>query len=308
MKELVGRPMIVLAGEQAAPNLLPARQFQPSQVIIVHTAFTQSKQKAKNLALRLKELQPELRIIADYDPAQAMQILEGLLAEFPRATVNITGGTKPMSITALLAAREMQGQPFYVRSQGAKTEVDLYTFDGRGYPIVSETVTISDTINIDDYLTVYFGMTYQFTGFAKGQGEAFERAVRAVLEPEVDEIKAGWKHNSGAVDVDLVVRCNNQIGIIEVKSGGKARTTEGVKQLAMAGGQRFFGTYVQRILVIDQTWTDRSNNRALAEALGIVLIELPGYAATGTLGRVESVTLIDKVHSALGKPAKGEAP
>jgi hypothetical protein len=306
MNEFAGRPMILLAGEQAAPNLLPARQFQPSRVVILHTDLAKSKRIAENLALCLQELQPELRSIADYDPARAIQTLEGLLVEFPCATVNITGGTKPMSLAALLAAREAQGQPFYVRSQGAKTEMDIYVFDKRGLPAIGETVTISNTISIDDYLTVYFGRTYQFTGFTKSQGGAFERAVSATLKPQVDEIKAGWKHESGAVDVDLVVRCNNQIGIIEVKSGGRARTTEGVKQLAVAGGQRFFGTYVRRILVIDQLWADKSNNRALAEALGIVLIELPSYAATGTLDDAECATLIDKVHSALGKPIKGE--
>jgi hypothetical protein len=302
MHELAGKPMIVLTGEQAAPNLLPARQFQPDRVIILHTAFPKSKQIAQNLALCLQELEPELHLMADYDPAQAVDTLEGLLTESPRATVNVTGGTKPMSFAALLAAREAQGQPFYVRSQGGKTEVDLYVFDSRGYPVIGETVTISNTINIDDYLTVYFGKTYTFTGFTKGRGEAFERAVFKALEPQVDEIKVGWKHNSGAVDVDLVVRCNNQIGIIEVKSGGKARTTEGIKQLAVAGGQRFFGTYTRRVLVIDQVWADKSNNRALAEALGIVLVELPGYAATGALDEAECATLIAQVHSALGKP------
>jgi len=296
--------MIVLAGEQAAPNLLPTRQFQPNRVVILHTDLAKSKQMAENLALCLQELQPELRSIAAYDPAQAMQTLEGLLAEFPRAIVNITGGTKPMSLAALLAAREAQGQPFYVRSQGAKTEADLYVFDSRGCPVVGETVTIPNTISIDDYLTAYFGKTYHFTGFSKDQGGVFEKAVSVALEPGVDEIKAGWKHDSGAVDVDLIVRCNNQIGIIEVKGGKKAKTTEGIKQLAVAGGQRFFGTYVRRFLVIDQSWSGRSNNRALAEALGIVLVELPGYAATGMLDDAERAILINKVHSALGKLAK----
>jgi hypothetical protein len=305
-KELTGKPMIVLAGEQPAPNLLPAHQFQPSKVVILHTALPRSKEKAENLALRLKELHPELRPIADYDVARARATLKGVFAEFPRASVNVTGGTKPMSIAALLAAREAQGQPFYVRSQGAKTEVDFYIFDEPGLPAIGETFTIDNTITIDDYLTVYFGETYHFTGFSKGRGEVFEREVFLALEPQVDEIKAGWKHESGAVDVDLVVRCNNQIGIIEVKSGGKAGTTEGIKQLAVAGGQRFFGTYVRRILVLDRTWAERSNNRGLAEALGIVLVELPGYGVTARLDGAERARLIGKVQSALGRSMQGE--
>ncbi len=31
-----GKVMLVLAGEQTAPNLLPARHFEPSKVVILH--------------------------------------------------------------------------------------------------------------------------------------------------------------------------------------------------------------------------------------------------------------------------------
>lgn len=235
-----------------------------------------------------------------------MATVLGLLAEFPGASINITGGTKPMSLATLLAAREVGAPAFYVRSQGAKTEVDFYGFDKDGrLTTIGKPVSIPSTIDIDDYLTVYFGTDYQFTGFGAGAGEKFERAIYAALEPPaVNEIKAGWKHASGAVDVDFVLRCNNQIGIIEAKTGGKANSTDGIKQLAVAGGQRFFGTYVRRLLVIERKWTEKGNNRALAEALGIVLVELPGFASSGEIDEAERALLISKVQDALGKPAR----
>ena len=39
MDKLVGHPMILLAGEQAAPNLLPVRHFSPCAVYIPHTSL-----------------------------------------------------------------------------------------------------------------------------------------------------------------------------------------------------------------------------------------------------------------------------
>lgn len=299
--------MLVLAGEQAAPNLLPARHFGPSKVVILHTDLAQSKRSANNLALRLDGMAPEPRLVEAYDPARAMDTVLALLKEFPGASINITGGTKPMSLAALLTAREVGAPVFYVRSQDAKTKVDFYAFDSMGRPTnCGEPIVIPDTITIDDYLTIYFGKDYCFTGFGPGQGEAFERAIFEALKPAVDEIKAGWKHASGSVDVDLVLRCNNQIGVVEVKTGGKANSTDGIKQLTVAGGQRFFGTYVRRVLVIERSWTEKNNNRALAEALGIVLVELPGFADRGVIDEPERALLIERVHDSLGKPGRSD--
>ena len=48
--------MILLSGEQAAPNLLPARYFKPEKVYILHTDFWKSKQMAERLKLRMAEM------------------------------------------------------------------------------------------------------------------------------------------------------------------------------------------------------------------------------------------------------------
>ena len=117
--------------------------------------------------------------------------VEALLSKLSGTLVNITGGTKPMSLAALIAAQRMSARPIYVRSQGAKTQVDLYAFDDRGIPCIEETISLNDTITIDDYLTVYFGTDYQFTGYSTGAGMAFEQAIHDVLEPEVDELRIG---------------------------------------------------------------------------------------------------------------------
>jgi Holliday junction resolvase len=294
--------LILLAGGQAAPNLLPVRHFQPQHVIILHTDFPKSEQGARNLKQRIDAPVVELVPIPAYEPGACTEAIRAILEKCPGALVNVTGGTKPMSMAALIASQQTGGQPFYVHSQQVQTVIDFYGFDDKGTPAIQATMTIQDTITIDDYLTVYFGESYQYTGYGGGPGEAFERAIHEVLAPPTsDEIKVGWKHNSGAVDVDLIVRCNNQIGVVEVKSGRKARTSEGIKQLAVAGGQRFFGTYVKRFLVVDQDWSDLSNNRALAEAIEINVIELPAYGHQGTVTAEEREAVVQAVVTNLGR-------
>ena len=296
--------MVVLAGEQAAPNLLPARYFKPQHIYILHTDFAKSRSMAANLALRLKDMNPQLISIEDYDIDKSRRQILNLIKDLPSVMVNITGGTKPMSIAALEAALQANAQAFYVRSQGAQTEIDLYDFDPAGIPFVERSLPLDGAISIEDYLVAYFGDTNQFTGFGTGPGELFERALHDALLPIVDEIKVGWKHKSGAVDVDLIIRCKNQIGLIEAKTGKKALTTDGIKQLAVAGGQRFFGTYVKRFLIVDQEWSEKDNNRNLAEAIGIMPVELPGFAAEKSLTSFEQQKLASAIHGVMGKPLK----
>ncbi len=307
MSELKCINMVVLAGEQAAPNLLPVHYFQPEQVIILHTSLPRSFKMAGNLGLCLKGMSTRLEQVEDYDVALIQKKLLTLLDGLPSTLVNITGGTKPMSIAALEAARRAKAQAFYVRSQGGKTEIDLYGFDDSGAPFVSGSLTLQGTISLDDYLVSYFGNTWSLSGFGKGPGEGFERTVYDALFPGVDEVKSGWRDASNQVEVDFVIRCNNQVGIIEAKTGKAARSIEGIKQLAVAGGQRFFGTYVKRFLVIDQVWQKNEVKlRGLCEALGIILVELPGASEAGRIGESERENLLAAVHAALGNPAKGE--
>ncbi len=299
------KTLILLAGEQAAPNLLPVRHYAPKAVIILHTSLASSLRAAQNLKLRLAAGQRCVRLepVDAFDVGAATATIMSLLAGLPHAIVNVTGGTKPMSMAALAAARTTGALPIYVRSQGARTTIDEYTFDTTGAPKVARSFVLDDVISLDDYLTIYFGTEFQCTDFTHGVGEAFERALFPVIASAVDEVAVAWKHNSGAVDVDFVVRCNNQIGIIEAKTGNKARSADGIKQLAVAGGQRFFGTYTQRFLVIDQELGERTNVRSLAAALGIHVVQLPSFQDE-TIAPEEQQMLVDRLVEKLGQPAK----
>ena len=87
-----------------------------------------------------------------------------------------------------------------------------------GAPSVAGARLLPGLITLDDYLRAFVD-GYQLTGFAKdaaSKGTRFERAIHTALEPAVDEIAVGLKL-LGVVDVDFVVRCANQVGIIEAK-------------------------------------------------------------------------------------------
>lgn len=305
MDDLVFKNMIMLAGEQAAPNLLPARHFRPQQAFILHSNFPKSIAMAQNLKMLLTEMNPKLEPIDDYDVLKIREKIQALIAGLPSAVINVTGGTKPMSVGALEAARRTGAQAFYVRSQGAKTEVDFYGFDSSGVSFVRETTTLHGTISLNDYLVSYFGDKWKPVGFGMGPGEPFERAIHDVLLTGVDEIMVGWRDASNQVDVDFVIRCNNQIGVVEAKSKKEARKMDGIKQLAVAGGQRFFGTYVRRFLVVDCKWgKNEVKLRELCEAMGITLVEIPGFTEPMGIDAAGRERLLKSVHAILGKPMK----
>ena len=157
-------------------------------------------------------------------------------------------------------------------------------------------------ITLDDYLRAFVD-GYQLTGFAKDEaskGTRFERAIHTALEPVVDEIAVGLKL-LGVVDVDFVVRCANQVGIIEAKTGSGGK--KGIDQLSTAGEPRNLGTYTQKLLVSDQVWDHTlSNLRELAEARRIEVIELPSFSTEGSLAVEDGEKLTQRVCKSLGRP------
>ena len=304
MSNLQFSSMVLLAGEQAAPNLLPVRHFQPRQVFILHSRYTSSIAKANNLKMLLKDANPQLEQIEDYDIGRIKDKVLSLLNKLPSAMVNVTGGTKPMSVGAMEAARQGSAQAFYVRSQEGETRIDLYDFDGTGSPFVSDTLVIQGTINLNDYLVSYFGNEWKECGpSGEGDGLIFEQALYEVFQKSTDDVVSSWRDSSNQVEMDFVIRCNNQIGIIQAKTGNAARSLDGIKQLMTGGEQRYFGTFAKRLLIIDQIWgKNESKLRELCETLKIRLIELPGFSVMKTVSDEDRIKLMDAVYEEVGRP------
>jgi len=299
--------LISLIGEQPIPNLLPILHLRPAENVFVCSDRTQAA------AHRLQRLLPA-GCCCELFPVDAYAIEEtrqALLDRVQRAgwtpgeiAFNLTGGTKPMSLAAYLAAAHLRSPWMYLQTEGKQSRLYRYTFDADGAASAPVPERVPDLLDIDTYLRAHV-QDYQETGFAKGEdGRRFEEAIYAVLQPPVvDEVKVGVKF-LGVVDLDLVVRCGNQVGIIEAKAGKGAKT--GIDQLSTAGEQRYLGTYTGKFLILGKRWNPTETNlRRLADVQRVTVIELPGYdAATGQLSPEDQALLAQTVCRQLGrKPA-----
>jgi hypothetical protein len=113
----------------------------------------------------------------------------------------------------------------------------------------------------------------------------------------VDEIKVGVRPEGVAdqIEIDLVVRCGNQLGIVEAKMGA---SKAGIDQLSTAGGARYLGTYTARFLVVGRRLY--SQHKTLAQARNVIVIEMPGYTDGRALGRDEADRLRRTIRTGLG--------
>ncbi len=290
--------IISLIGEQTIPNLLPILDQKPETAVLVYTDRT------KGEAERIRRAPSahcawEPLLVAPYDIQGVAQALHGLGAqkEWQASDLlfNLTGGTKAMALAAYQVAQELNAPFFYFQSEGRKSLAHHFVFH-KGQAQLTARREMPTLITIDGYLRLYID-DYHLRGVVK---EPFEQAIGDALSHVVDELLLDVCLK-GALEVDVVVRCGNQVGVIEAKTGGKALSKDGLVQINMAGSPDFLGTYTQRMLVIDQLWDNKSNLRELAQAQRITLIELPSYHATGQLSPEDTLKLQSEVCQALGK-------
>jgi hypothetical protein len=295
--------MISLIGEQPIPNLLPICYQPPAAAVLVHSDFTHAA------AQRLEPLLPAgcepvpCRVSA-YDIAAIHAELIKLLAEKDWAAAelvfNLTGGTKAMALSTYLLAAELRAPFLYLQSEGKKTRLYRYEFKEGNVPQIAEDKLLPGLITIDDYLRAFVG-DYNTGSFANDDaGGRFERAIHAALHLMVDEIAVSvWL--AKALEVDFVVRCDNQVGIIEAKTG-RNKIKAAIDQLNTAGGQHYLGTYTQKMLVSDLAWDKSfSNLRELATARRIQVIELPSFREQGELSDEDADRLAQSVCQYLGR-------
>ncbi|MGQ9586525.1 MAG: DUF1887 domain-containing protein [Anaerolineae bacterium] len=297
--------LVSLIGDQPIPNLLPIRDQPPDVAVLVYSKRTAVA--AHRLERMLPDkCEPVSCLVSAFDIQQTVSDLRSLFLErgwnANEVLFNLTGGTKAMALAAYLVAAGFESPFLYLQSEGKKTRLYQYEFDATRGPRLSSDRLLPGLITIDDYLRAYID-DYQVTGFAKDKaGRLFEQAVYEALKPAVDEIVVGVKL-IGALDVDMVVRCDNQVGIIEVKRGSGIK--KGLDQLGAAGEQRYLGTYTYKTLVSDQKWDKtRSNLKELAEARWIEVVEVPSFGTCDRLSPEDTLRLQNAVRKQLGREAR----
>lgn len=267
---------VSLIGEQPLPNLLPLRYQPPNAAILVHTDRT------RTVAERLQRLlAPKIKIhmlhTDPYDIHKIREDLEGFLTcrelKGTELVFNLTGGTKTMVMAAYEVARKFGAPFFYLQSEGKRSVLYRYQFEGGEAQYKGEEI-LRGVLTIEDYLRAHLDEPYPKITGPKGP---FEEAISEALKGTVDEVAVGVTL-APAVEVDLVVRVENRVGVIQAKTGSKAREKTGLDQLNAACEQRYLGTYTYKILAVNQQWNQTQTNlRELADAWRITVIELPSF-------------------------------
>lgn len=283
--------LILLIGEQPAPNLLPTRHSKPDVAVLVHTDQTQG------IAERLKELLPGseclLRCVAAYDLQGIQHVLQDFLKrelEGYQLLFNLTGGTKPMALAAFQIAFQRNAPFVYFQTERGRSLLYHYQFADHGKIQLEKREEIPATITLDDYLRLQVG---DYT--VEPPRNEFEQQVHRALQgiPGLEVFTSVRPQGLEALEVDFVVRLGNQIGVIEAKTKG---AKSGIDQIQAVAEQRYLGTYVAKFLVsgraVDQ------NNKDLARAYNIEMVELTSYSNSGVLSEEDKVTLNQRI---LGK-------
>lgn len=296
-----GTIMISLVGEQPIPNLLPILYVKPRHAVLVCTERTKKVSERLSLVLKSDPLlvsveEPPI-VVEPYDMIKIENALKRVISDrswcAKEVVFNLTGGTKPMALAAYRLAEQFRSPFLYVQGEGRKSMVYHYRFSERGLEI-EKMDEVPPVLNIDVYLKAHLGDYKE-----DEPRDEFEQMVYMVLRPELDEVKTSIKPPSefGSLEIDLVLRCGNHVGIAEVKTGGKAKEKRGIEQIITAAEQRFLGTYTKKFLVLDREYG--SNNLRLAKAHGIIVIELLS-AQTGKLSLEDRNKLIQAVKAELG--------
>ena len=244
--------------------------------MLVHTGRTAAT--AENLRTLL---QPHCTcLLCDVDPYHVPEIYEELnrflreKAAGEPLVFNLTGGTKPMVLAAYRLAQERNSDFFYFQTEGNRSRLTRYRFQD-GLVVLDGADELPETISLDDYLRLYLG--------AYRSGEPREELERQVLEtlkatPGLEVLSSLLPRGQPALEIDFAVRYGNQVGIGEIKRKG---AKSGIDQINAVAHPKYLGIYVRKFLVSARP-VDR-NNRLLAQAYRIEVIEVPGYAERGAL-------------------------
>jgi Holliday junction resolvase len=272
--------MIALVGGQPMPNLIPIRHYRPDSVLLIYTERTQ------NVYERLKStLQPATTVHGlETDSYRIVSIITSIqewldqadIQEDNEITFNFTGGTKAMAFAAYSVAQQRKLPFIYLESERKKSRVYSYAWnEQKPVPLNESGEIIAPEITLHDFLNVHLGpenQNWKEIGAGRQEGSPFEEALANTLRSQGYEVMVGIQA-LGQVDLDVVVRMDNQFGIIEAKSGKNGRKLDGIKQLNNASRQ--LGTYTKPFYAI--TVDSNPSHQAIVDASQIQVVSLSDY-------------------------------
>ncbi len=293
--------LLSLLGEQPIPNLLPLWQdgrYTATQFAATKATMPLAEQLARFVRHdphlgRLTVLEPLL--LPPYDIAQARAILAGRLAECQLAgqpvSLNLTGGTKLMSLAALQAAFGSGAPLVYVATE----ENRLITLGSDGAERASEPIHVR--VTVEQYLRAHGLDVGDSLKFERGparprlsvmagdplEQRVFQAARKAGVFDDVRRqvfIRRFTQLGPVINELDVVVTRNGRLVVCSCKSG-RAATKEAIYELASLSRREAAGIYCGKVLVSDQAQLPPAV-RDRARASGVRLVygpELPNLGS-----------------------------
>jgi len=198
--------MVCLISDQHVPNLLTVHAIEPDILILIETPGMKIKKGASNFirALRMgTSRKPKCRIktLREENSIESMsRLLEDLLLEYPDAewTVNITGGTKPMSIGAFEFFKNKTASILYV-------------------PIVSQ----SRAIDFSNGKFVDLEYKLKIKEFLAGYGFNYLKSDETILRDEKQANKLFELATNLSSNIDIAHKIMNDLDIAFMETYGK---------------------------------------------------------------------------------------
>lgn len=274
--------LVELVNHQPVLNLIPIRALKPDEVLFVGTRDEHATVEHLKRTIR-RDIQVHSMDVHDpYDPISIHQDVERYLKKLqwdPAATTfDLSGGSKVMAFGVFGFAKKESGLIADIERVRKEYRLRLYHFEDH-HLVLNRDNLLPALFTLEDYLNAHLPGFHldSFSKDARGsidEGGEFEQTIYQALKASVDEILAGLRPAGVAdqVEIDLVVRRGNSVGLIEAKTGVKKA---GIDQLNTAGNPLFMGMHAAKFLI-----TGRMLPRAhktLATAQQIHVIELPGY-------------------------------
>lgn len=296
--------LISLIGYHSIVTLLAIRELQASEILFVGT------KESHDLAQHLQQLvgrdvtvhQSEL-----YDPFDAPYVIQAIQKKIKKlgwdaheTVFDLSGGSKIMFYAAMSIAKAHESPSVDIERIGHRYRIRQWEFQ-KHHLVRTRDEFLTDLISISDYFHCYLP-GFNEDGFSQNKmgrvdiGGRFEQTIYESLADHVDEIMAGVRPQGVAeqIEIDLVVRLGNNVGIIEAKTGVKKA---GIDQLDTAGNPHYLGDFLTKLLVTGR-YLPRAH-KALASAQEIRVIELPGYDDRRGLSSKEKRVLVETVQQAL---------
>ena len=247
--------LVTLVGEQPIPPLLAIRALRPGHVVML---TTKTRRPVAERLARMVEVPCTVMEADDrFRFGLVMQELEQWGA-FPAGTaLDLTGGAKTTALAlytyAQRACHAFPLRVFYLRSAVGEEWLDELVLDGPAAALRTQAeYRLPPLLTADEYVQAHVGPCHPAKPPAEPRGRAFEQAVVQTLRQAGYDTCAGFciKAGDSQREVDVAARSSNQVGVFEIKVGGREKPKQGLDQLVALAQREAFGTFVRRFLVL----------------------------------------------------------